>query len=115
MDIYAEIKNFSFYENTGSIYVNAKVIEKRVNQLPHQAKAKFEEVQVGEIIALKTDRQNIKDEGIISLEQLINRLLNRFLVLKVTNWEKALQSYSNKSSPKFIFSTAETCGIFQEK
>ena len=115
MDIYVEVKNFSFYENSGAIYVNAKVIEKRVNQLPHQAKTKFEEVEIGEIISLKTDRQKIKDEGITSLENLTKLLLNRFLVLKVDDWEKAIQAYNNKSSPKFIFSTAETCGIFQEK
>ena len=115
MDLYAEIKNFSFYENSGSVYINTKVIEKRICQLPHNHKTKFEAVQVGEIISVKIDRERIKEDGKTSLEQIVNLLLNRFLILKIIDWEPALQAYNNKSSPKFILSTAEQCGILQAK
>ena len=115
MDLYAEIKNFSFYENSGAVYINTKVIEKRVCSLPHTHKEKFEAVKVGEIISVKIERERILQEGKTSLEKIVNLLLNRFLVLKIIDWEPALQAYSNKSSPKFILSTAAQCGILQEK
>ena len=56
MDLYAEIKSFSFYENSGSFYINGKIIEKSVGKLPHPAKKQFEDVKVGEIISLKIER-----------------------------------------------------------
>ena len=115
MDLYAEIKNFSFYENSGAVYINTKVIEKRVCQLPHTHKTKFEAIQVGEIISVKIDREKIKNDGKTTLAEIVNLLLNRFLILKITDWEPAVQAYSNKSTPKFILSTAEQCDILQEK
>ena len=116
MDIYAEIKSFSFYENSGTVFINAKIIEKRLSQLPHPSKTKFEEAEVGELITLKIDRERIKEEKQTSLEEIVSLLQNRFLVLNITGWEPALQGFNNKSSPKFLLSTArKTCGILLER
>ena len=79
------------------------------------SKKQFEEVQIGETISLKIDRQRIKDEGKTTLDQIVNILLNRFLILNVNGWEPAIQSYTNKSTPKFLLSNAEKCGILLEK
>ena len=115
MDIYAEIKSFSFYENKGTFYINVKVIEKRIHQICHPLKAKFEEVEIGDTISLKTDREKLKNEAKISLEELTTLLLNRFLILNIDDWEAAKTSFNNSTSPKFILSKATKCGFLLEK
>ena len=115
IEIYAEVKNFSFYENKGNLYINARVIEKRVFQNCHPSKSKFEEVRVGDTLEIKTDREKIESEEITSTETLVTLLLNRFLILTIDNWVPAAQSFSKQSSPKFILSSASKCDIFQEK
>ena len=115
MDIYAEIKSFSFYENKGTFYINVKVIEKRLHQICHPSKSKFEEVEIGDTISLKTDREKLKNEGKISLEELTTLLLNRFLILNIDDWEAAKKSFTNSTSPKFILSKASKCAFLLEK
>ena len=115
MEIYAEIKKFSFYENNGSIYINAKVIEKRVSQHPHPSKCKFEDVKVGDVLSIKTDREKIRAAGKTKLEDLVILLLNRFLVLSIDGWEQAHPAFNKTSTPKFLLATASTCGILQGK
>lgn len=115
MDIYAELKNYSFYENSGAFYITVKVIEKNVFQTPHTDKGKFNEVEIGESISLKTDRDQIKDAGLITQENLVDLLLSRFLIFNITGWEAAQKGYKN-SFPKFIFSNVtRPCAILTEK
>ena len=115
MDIYAELKNFSFYENSGAIYITVKILEKNILQTPHQNKAKFIDAQVGDTISLKTDSAQIKEAGFTTLEKLANLLLNRFLIFHVIGWEAATTGYKN-SCPKFLFSHAsKPCAILTAK
>ena len=115
MDIYAEIKNFTFYENKGSLYINARVIEKRVSQNCNPSKAKFEDVRIGDSIEIKTDREKIESDEYTTIEELFKLLLNRFLIITIDAWVPAVQSFSQKSSPKFILAKASKCDIFPEK
>ena len=114
MEIYAEIKNFAYYENKGSFYINAKVIEKRILQHPiHQCK--FEDVYIGEVLSIKTDRKKIKLDGRTKPEELALLFLNRFLILTLDGWEPAHPNFGKTSTPKFTLSEASTCGILQGK
>ena len=112
MDLYAEIKSFSFYENKGSFYIKAKIIEKRITQLCHP---KFEEVEIGDTICLKTDKTKIKEEGKTSVEELVSLLINRFLIFHIDGWEPAVKTFNNSSSPKFTIFAVSKCGFLLEK
>lgn len=114
MEIYAEVKNFSFYENNSTFYINGRVIEKRILPGSHPFQAKFEEVKVGEVAELKVTKARLEELGITTIEKLAVVLLNPFLIFEIENWEAAAASFK-KSSPKFLIKNARTCDIFRER
>ena len=113
MDIYAEVKSFSFYESSRAIYVNVRIIEKRLKKIIPNHKVKFEEVQIGDIITLKTDRKALNTAGNTNLESLVQLLLNRFLIFDIGDWEEPTQGFKN-SNPKFLITNAQTCVTLME-
>ena len=114
MDIYGEVKSFSFYESSGSVYANVKIIEKRLKKNNHDSKNKFEEAEIGELITLRTDREKLKENNSKSLESLVQLLLNRLLIFDITDWEPATKGFKN-SNPKFLFTNLTKCVTLTEK
>ena len=114
MDIYAEVKNFSFYSEKSTFYVGVRVIEKRLHLGCHPYKTKFEEVAVGKNIGLKVSVPDLKKSGKLTENEFVQLLLSRYLVLVVDKWEDAKEGFQ-RSTPRFGISDARQCAIFQEK
>ena len=114
MEIYTEIKKFTFYESSHLLYISCKIIEKKIHPGCHQFKSKFEELKLGETVSLKFDKRLLSSEDSIKLEELVLILLNRFLIIEISTWEPASSNFG-KSSDHFIVNNAKTCGIFTEK
>ena len=114
MDIYAEVKNFSFYSEKLTFYVGVRVIEKRLHPGCHPYKTKFEEVAVGKNIGLKVSVTDLKKSGKLTENEFVQLLLSRYLVLVVDKWEDAKEGFQ-RSTPRFGISDARKCAIFQEK
>ena len=113
MEIYTEVKRFSFYENSATFYIECKLIQKRIDPNCHPFKHQFEELNIGEVINLKADR-NLLERGKLNFEELAVILLNRFLIFKIDTWEPAVATF-HKSTPKFGLVDARQCDIFPEK
>ena len=114
MDIYAEVRSFSFYESSGSIYVTVRVIEKRLKKADHPSKKKFEEVEIGETITLRTDRETIIANKCVDLPTLVNKLLlNRLLIFDINDWEAPSKGVKI-SNPKFLIANVSKCVTLME-
>ena len=116
MEIYCEVKNFSFYENSSTFYITCRVLEKQISPGCHPFKEQFEGVEIGETIQLKVEKKKLEKEQKISPERLVLLLLSPFLIFELDTWEPASTNPLHKnSSPKFGLSNARTCAIFPGK
>ena len=107
MEIYAIVRNFSYYHESNTLYLTCQVKEKFVfTDDRHPAYNNFKAVRKNEILSLKQilpDLENFKS--------IVPFISEDLLAITISNWEKAQNC---KSSPKFIFNSLRKCAILEE-
>ena len=105
MELYVIVRNFSYYHESNTIYLNCHVKEKFVFAGEnHPAYDKFQAVRKNENISLK---KSLSDGEILLYLPFLPEDL---LAITVNDWEKAQNC---KSSDKFILKSLRKCAILE--
>ena len=105
MELYVIVRNFSYYHESNTFYLNCQVKEKFISaDENHPAYDKFQAVRKNEQINLKKKLNNA--ELLLCLPLVAEDLL----AVTVNDWE---QAQNCKSSDKFILKNLRKCAILE--